>query len=270
MTLAFNELNSLQISYSMIFLCLSIGFAVLYMLLKKQASIFLWSASALSNSVGFFFWSGYSFKLSALVYLLGEVFHILGFFLLVFGAIRFVDLRVKKGVVIASVAIWIALWAISLFLISYSQFLAAINLKILRGVLFIVGGMILINKNDKSDPMGKSIAGSTLFLWALFIAISIAVKINSVLYFGILIGLHVLSCFGMVVMIIDRIRIESESKDKLIKQLEGILPICSYCKKIRNEENQWIRIEEFIEDKTEAEFSHGICPDCFAKHRPDR
>ncbi len=60
-----------------------------------------------------------------------------------------------------------------------------------------------------------------------------------------------------------------------IKRLEGLLPVCCNCKKIRLEESSprnmknWIEIEEYIADRTDAEFSHGICPDCAVKLYPD-
>jgi len=47
-----------------------------------------------------------------------------------------------------------------------------------------------------------------------------------------------------------------------IKQLEGILPICMYCKKIRDDDQIWHQLEQYISDHSEAWFSHGICPDC--------
>ncbi len=47
-----------------------------------------------------------------------------------------------------------------------------------------------------------------------------------------------------------------------VSTLQGILPMCSCCKKIRNDEGFWDRVENFITDHTEAQFSHGICPDC--------
>jgi sigma-B regulation protein RsbU (phosphoserine phosphatase) len=50
-----------------------------------------------------------------------------------------------------------------------------------------------------------------------------------------------------------------------VKQLQGLLPICSYCKKIRNDNNYWQQVEGFIKEHSEARFSHGICPDCFEK-----
>lgn len=51
-----------------------------------------------------------------------------------------------------------------------------------------------------------------------------------------------------------------------VKQLEGLLPICSYCKKIRDENNEWGSIEGYISKRTEARFSHGCCPSCYEQH----
>jgi len=48
-----------------------------------------------------------------------------------------------------------------------------------------------------------------------------------------------------------------------VKQLQGILPICSYCKKIRNDSNYWQNVESYVTDHSHAEFSHGICPTCY-------
>ncbi len=55
-----------------------------------------------------------------------------------------------------------------------------------------------------------------------------------------------------------------------VKQLSGILPICSYCKKIRDDRDYWQRVEEFISAHSEAQFSHSICPDCYSSRvRPE-
>ena len=47
-----------------------------------------------------------------------------------------------------------------------------------------------------------------------------------------------------------------------VKQLQGLVPICSYCKKIRDDKNYWHQVEQYISEHTEAQFSHGICPEC--------
>ena len=50
-----------------------------------------------------------------------------------------------------------------------------------------------------------------------------------------------------------------------VNQLQGLLPICSYCKKIRNDGNYWQQLECYLTDHSEAKFSHGICPECMEK-----
>ena len=54
-----------------------------------------------------------------------------------------------------------------------------------------------------------------------------------------------------------------------VKKLQGILPICSYCKKIRDDQGSWQGIEKYVRERSDAEFSHGICPECAKKYYPD-
>ncbi len=54
-----------------------------------------------------------------------------------------------------------------------------------------------------------------------------------------------------------------------VKKLSGLLPICASCKKIRDDKGYWNQIEEYIRDRSEAEFSHGICPECSQKLYPE-
>jgi len=54
-----------------------------------------------------------------------------------------------------------------------------------------------------------------------------------------------------------------------IKTLRGIIPICSHCKQIRDDEGIWKKMEEYIYTHTEANFSHGICPNCMKKYYPE-
>jgi sigma-B regulation protein RsbU (phosphoserine phosphatase) len=50
-----------------------------------------------------------------------------------------------------------------------------------------------------------------------------------------------------------------------VKQLKGLLPMCSYCKKIRNDTDYWQQLETYISEHSDAEFSHGVCPSCFER-----
>ena len=50
-----------------------------------------------------------------------------------------------------------------------------------------------------------------------------------------------------------------------VRTLRGIVPICAYCKKIRDDAGYWSQVEKYVSDHTEAKFSHGICPACFER-----
>jgi hypothetical protein len=68
----------------------------------------------------------------------------------------------------------------------------------------------------------------------------------------------------------DRLVRELRSALAEVKTLQAILPICSYCKKIRDDENYWQSVEAYISRHTNATFSHGICPSCFEREvQPD-
>lgn len=51
-----------------------------------------------------------------------------------------------------------------------------------------------------------------------------------------------------------------------LQQLEVLLPICSYCRKIRNDQNEWESIETYIEHRFETQFTHSVCPDCYVQY----
>lgn len=68
----------------------------------------------------------------------------------------------------------------------------------------------------------------------------------------------------------ERDKIDLDRKEALskVKKLAGMLPICSSCKKIRNDEGYWEQIEAYVRGHSEAEFTHGLCPDCATKLYP--
>ncbi|MDQ1336872.1 MAG: hypothetical protein QG552_3822 [Thermodesulfobacteriota bacterium] len=70
---------------------------------------------------------------------------------------------------------------------------------------------------------------------------------------------------------IEKDHVIAELKDALqkVKLLSGMLPICASCKKIRDDQGYWTQIEAYIRDHSEAEFSHGICPECMKKLYPE-
>lgn len=71
-----------------------------------------------------------------------------------------------------------------------------------------------------------------------------------------------------ILQLVERERTVSQKLFKImqeVRELESLLPICSYCKKIRDDAGQWEKLETYIADHTGTNFTHGVCPDCKAE-----
>lgn len=88
---------------------------------------------------------------------------------------------------------------------------------------------------------------------------------------GILVSAVIIDISRQLEVERERESLIAELKEALstVKKLSGLLPICAGCKKIRDDTGYWNRIEAYIRDHSEADFSHGICPDCAEKLYPD-
>lgn len=73
-----------------------------------------------------------------------------------------------------------------------------------------------------------------------------------------------------VMMNMELRRVSSQLADAAanLKTLSGMLPICASCKKVRNDQGYWKQVESYISERTNATFSHGLCPDCTSKYFP--
>jgi DNA-binding NtrC family response regulator len=69
----------------------------------------------------------------------------------------------------------------------------------------------------------------------------------------------------------ERKRTEESLREAMarIKTLSGLLPICASCKKIRDDDGTWVRIESYIKNNSDADFTHGVCPECAIKLYPE-
>ena len=96
---------------------------------------------------------------------------------------------------------------------------------------------------------------------------------NTILRLAIIL-LIVFGCAYLVIKKLIRVLKETQQElaDKMleleealfaVKQLEGIIPMCSWCKKIRDDGKSWHQLEEYISNHSEAKFSHGVCPECY-------
>ncbi len=80
---------------------------------------------------------------------------------------------------------------------------------------------------------------------------------------------HISAAFWGMILVVSYPLYMVAKTNKKVKILHGLLPVCSHCKKIRNSGDEWEQIEAYISRKSEAEFSHSICPECMKIHYGD-
>ena len=74
---------------------------------------------------------------------------------------------------------------------------------------------------------------------------------------------------GGAAFLVSRTARQTQELARRVNVLEGILPICSFCKKIRDQNDTWQPLERFISDRSNAQFTHGFCPECGERHYGD-
>ena len=76
-------------------------------------------------------------------------------------------------------------------------------------------------------------------------------------------------CIAVTLIVLALINAALNAYRKRIETLRGIVPICSYCKQIRDDKGYWNKVEEYVSRHTDAKFSHSICPSCLEAHFPE-
>lgn len=77
---------------------------------------------------------------------------------------------------------------------------------------------------------------------------------------------------GSCIDVTDRVEAEEalrKAQEEELTQLKGLIPICAWCKKVRDDKGYWTQVEVYVADHSKADFSHGICPQCEKKLHPE-
>lgn len=265
------SLYSSFLGFATIFICIGFGMLFLLNAVSREVGPGYWATSFFLNSAGFLFWAGTVKYSPWLFFTAGEILHMLGFITFVYGAYRFTGKKIQRWKIYALCGFVVA-WLGTIPLMPHHQSGAFVLLMIFRAVLFLWAGSMILRNVSTKLLAGRKLAGGGLLAWGMYVLLFPFIWQLPWLLpmaFGFLVGFHVLAALGMVILIVDSMRIRAEESEKHVQLLEEFLPICSHCKKIRDNNDRWHSIESYIRDRFDAEFSHGICPDCAKEHYPD-
>jgi sigma-B regulation protein RsbU (phosphoserine phosphatase) len=113
--------------------------------------------------------------------------------------------------------------------------------------------ILLTSKSARTDVIAGLEAGADEYLVKPFDAEELRARLNA--------GARIVD---LQQRLTDQVR-ELESALANVRKLTGLLPICAYCKSIRDDSNYWHRVEEYVGEHSDVTFSHGICPKCLPK-----
>lgn len=147
------------------------------------------------------------------------------------------------------------------------------------------GKQVIISQSDEAplDPLEVSFSFNVPNgEWTLSISHSDIFHIKNQFYTSIAITLIISLSFSFLVFsLLNRSDIIKSKSTELelsnqeltktlaeVKTLRGIIPICSFCKKVRDDKGYWNQVEVYIRRRSHADFSHSVCPTCFKKHYP--
>ena len=156
--------------------------------------------------------------------------------------------------------------------------------KVNSSAVLVVAGLLtayfLLFMADKTTRYFTSLVGRIHLFYAAFFAVRAVIaffehRVNAGFFdpntWESVLGLFypplfVLMTFSVGVMINRRLGWETEQAKAELKVLSGLLPICAHCKNVRDDRGYWNQIETYISLHSEADFSHGICPECEHKY----
>lgn len=261
------------LGFSLVFLFLGVAMVVLTRAAGRRPGPGWWAAGLFLNGAGFAAWAASATGHAVGFLAAGEVLHVAGFTALVAGAWRFVGRRFQSWHVAVPVALAAAVGAEAALMLRGQLAAVVLLVMTVRVVLFIGGGSIILRSAPGDPPLlGSRLAGWGMILWGVSMVpyelLNRSVAATSAAM-GWLVGLHAMIVLGMVVMVVDEMRRRAAESEERTRTLEGLLPICSRCKKIRDEAGEWHEIDVYVTRHSEARFSHGLCEPCLRALYPE-
>lgn len=187
---------------------------------------------------------------------------------LIVGMRQFLELDLKQYIWLGILAVTI-IWDILLIFVFHNNQLHLFSLGFLIGGLMIYNSCLLFyhSRGDKKRNMIYIgvfffINGLHYFDYPFLRPIEWFAPIGYLIDFGFNLAFGI----GLIMLIIQKINSDVLQSKKKIHTLQGMLPICASCKKIRDSKGYWNQIEDYLRKNADIEFTHGLCEACYEKY----
>jgi len=276
------DIRTLSLTSGIISLILSTCMLYVYIRRKTYSGFTQWTISSVLNCFAMVFLSLRGFIPDFITIVIANTLIILAIGFIAYGLEAF-SVSTKRAWLFISLAMFLF---VSFLYFTYFSPNVNARIVIISGILAILYGYCgyiihhYIPRLMKARNTLLTIVFSILSIWFVFRIIptvfiegtivdfmkASAIQGVSVMVFF---GGNIFVTIGLIILNFQRVEIDLQATKEEVKVLRGIIPICSSCKKIRDDEGIWNQIETYIRSHSEAEFTHGICPDCRDKLYPE-
>ena len=202
--------------------------------------------------------------------------------LLIRGLAKFFDLPVNNWLDVAIMLVYLILF----LYFTYTRPGIVARIVVNSGIIgLILIRCILLTRGPYKSMFGNRSWLLIPLLWTIVlvrlgrigITLTLGSETESMMHLGLVHALYYMVLPGLVValficlVMLNNQRLDQDHRLAVeeIKTLQGLIPICSHCKKVRDDKGYWNQIEAYISQRTEAQFSHSICPECAEKYYPE-
>ncbi len=276
------DIRTLSLTSGIISLILCICMFYVYQNRKTYSGFTQWTIASLLNFLGLVFLSLRGFLPDFTTIVMANTLIVAASGLNVYGIELFAGSTSRKWLFVApSVSLLVSFCYFTYYSPSVNARIVIISLII--SIIYLYCAYIINSQMPRS--MGSSnallvVVFSLLAIWLVLRIISTvfvegpvvdfmqASAVQGVTIIVFWIG-NIFIIIGLILLNFQKVEIELLASMDEIKTLRGIIPICASCKKIRNDKGIWEQIETYIRDHSDAEFSHGICPECMQELYPE-
>ncbi len=278
----FFDIRTISLFSGLLSACLFTSMIYVYKCRKTYPGFKQWTFAFISNFVGFALLSLRNILPDFITTIVANFLIVLCLILVTRGLISFAKGKQNIWLDISPLAILIVLFFYFLYISPNLN--ARITVISLVMIFISLRCAIITQKNIPEVLCEKNWLLTFAFIWIafwllmrVFLTISHYGHINDFMSGSIIQGVSIITgiiglifiATGLIIINAQRLEKNLITAQKEIKTLRGILPICSYCKKIRNDKGIWNQIETYILEHSKVVFSHGICKDCAKKHYPE-